>query len=52
MQNTYLSTFLVLGGLGVLLGTLGLGAVLLRGVVERRGELALLRELGFTGRSL
>ena len=36
----------------MLLGTLGLGAVLLRGVVERRGELALLRALGFTGRSL
>ena len=48
VQNTYLSTFMVLGGLGLLLGTLGLGAVLLRSVLERRGELALLRALGYS----
>jgi putative ABC transport system permease protein len=47
VENTYLSTFLMLGGLGLLLGTLGLGVVLVRGVLERRGELALLRALGF-----
>jgi ABC-type antimicrobial peptide transport system permease subunit len=45
--NTYLSTFQALGGLGLLLGALGLAVVLLRGVWERRGELALLRALGF-----
>ena len=44
VQNTYLSTFQSLGGLGLLLGTLGLAAVQLRNVVERRGELALLRQ--------
>ena len=48
VQNTYLATFQALGGLGLLLGTLGLGAVLLRNVWERRGELALLRTLGFS----
>src|SRR5262249_4038250 len=36
-----------LGALGLLLGTLGLAVVLLRSVWERRGELALLRALGF-----
>ena len=47
VENTYLSTFQALGGLGLLLGSLGLAVVLLRGVWERRGELALLRGLGF-----
>ena len=47
VQNTYLATFQALGGLGLLLGTLGLAVVLLRSVWERRGELALLRALGF-----
>jgi hypothetical protein len=47
VQNTYLSTFQSLGGLGLLLGTFGLAAVQLRGVLERRGELALMRAAGF-----
>ncbi|MCM3872501.1 MAG: FtsX-like permease family protein [Pyrinomonadaceae bacterium] len=47
VENTYLSTFQMLGGLGLLLGTLGLAAVLLRNVLERRRELALLRAIGY-----
>ncbi|MBX3437610.1 MAG: ABC transporter permease [Planctomycetaceae bacterium] len=47
VQNTYLSTFQTLGGLGLLLGTLGLSTVMLRNVLERRGEIALLRAVGF-----
>ncbi len=47
VEYTYLLTFQMLGGLGLLLGTLGLGAVLLRNVLERRRELALLRALGY-----
>jgi hypothetical protein len=47
VENTYLSTFQALGGLGLLLGALGLAIVLMRSVWERRGELALLRALGF-----
>ena len=47
VQNTYLSTFQVLGGLGLLLGTIGLGVVLVRNVQERRGELAALRAFGY-----
>src|SRR5262249_16684495 len=42
VENTYLSTFQSLGGLGLLVGTIGLAAVLLRNVLERRRELALL----------
>jgi hypothetical protein len=47
VENTYLTTFQALGGLGLVLGSLGLAVVLLRGVWERRGELALLRALGY-----
>ena len=47
VENTYLSTFQMLGALGLLLGTAGLAAVLLRNILERRRELALLRTLGY-----
>jgi hypothetical protein len=47
VENTYLSTFGALGGLGLLFGTAGLAVVLLRHALERRGELALLQALGF-----
>ena len=47
VENTYLSTFQSLGGLGLLLGTVGLAAVMFRNVLERRRELALLRAVGY-----
>jgi putative ABC transport system permease protein len=47
VENTYLSVFMILGGLGLLLGTLGLAIVLYRNSLERRHELALLAALGF-----
>lgn len=47
VQNTYLSAFQALGSLGLLLGTAGLAAVMLRNLAERRRELALLRAVGF-----
>ncbi len=46
VQNTYLAAFLVLGGLGIILGAAGLGAVLLRTASERRSEFALLAAIG------
>ena len=52
VENTYLSTFQVLGALGLLLGTAGLSAVLLRSVIERRKELALLLAVGYRRRDL
>ena len=47
VENTYISTFQTLGGLGLLVGTVGLAAVLLRNVLERRRELALLGAVGY-----
>jgi hypothetical protein len=47
VENTFISTFQMLGGLGLVLGTLGMAAVLLRNVLERRRELALLRAVGY-----
>ncbi len=48
IQNTYLSIFLVLGSFGLFLGSLGLGIVVARNIGERRGEMALLRAVGFS----
>ena len=47
VENTYISTFQSLGGLGVLLGTFGLALIFFRNIIERRGELATLRAFGF-----
>lgn len=52
VNNTYLATFQTLGALGLFLGTFGLGAVLLRNVLERRRELALLRAVGYDARDV
>jgi hypothetical protein len=47
VQNAYLAIFGLLGWLGMLIGTLGLAIVVARNVAESRGELALLRAVGF-----
>jgi putative ABC transport system permease protein len=48
VENIYLSMFQLLAALALLLGTAGLGIGLLRSVIERRGELAMLHAVGFT----
>jgi ABC-type antimicrobial peptide transport system permease subunit len=52
VENTYLSIFLILGGFGVVLGTLGIGIVVFRSTMERRQELALMRAVGLSHRTL
>jgi hypothetical protein len=52
VENTYLDTFQILGGLGLLLGSAGLGVVVLRNVLERRKELGVLQAMGFEAPSL
>jgi ABC-type lipoprotein release transport system permease subunit len=46
VNNTYLNVFLVLGALGLLIGTVGFGIVLYRNRVERRSERAMMAALG------
>ena len=52
VESAYLDIFLVLGGLGVVLGVAGIALVILRGVAERRGELALLAAVGLPRRAV
>lgn len=52
VQNTYLKMFSTLGGLGLLLGTVGLAVVTFRNMLERRRELALMEAVGFTKKRL
>ncbi|MBI9059464.1 MAG: FtsX-like permease family protein [Labilibaculum sp.] len=52
VENTYLSMFMFLGGLGVIIGTIGLGIVLMRNILERKKELALLAAIGYQQGSL
>ena len=47
VENTYLSIFQALGGLGLLLGSAGLAIVVARNVLERRREFGLLAAVGF-----
>jgi putative ABC transport system permease protein len=47
VENTYLTVFMMLGGLGMIIGTVGLGIVLLRNLQERKQEIALYQALGF-----
>lgn len=48
VTNTYLSIFLALGALGLILGTIGLAVILARTILERRQEIALMQAIGFT----
>jgi ABC-type antimicrobial peptide transport system permease subunit len=52
VENTYLSTFQALGALGLVLGTIGLAAIVLRNVLERRRQLAMLRAVGYDSHHL
>jgi len=52
VQDTYLAIFGLLGWLGMLIGTLGLGVVVVRNVAQSRSELALLRAVGLPRGSL
>jgi len=52
VESTYLSIFQILGGLGLVLGSVGLGLVVLRNMLERRNELAMLRAVGYNKMTL
>jgi hypothetical protein len=52
VTNTYLSIFLALGALGLMLGTIGLAVILARTIIERRREIGLMQAIGFQNRQL
>ncbi len=47
VENTYLNIFLMLGALGLLIGTIGLGIIIFRSIYENRAQFALLQATGF-----
>jgi ABC-type antimicrobial peptide transport system permease subunit len=47
VENTYLNIFLMLGALGLLIGTIGLGIIIFRSIYESRAQFALLEATGF-----
>ena len=48
VENTYIAIFNVLGGLGIILGSVGVGIVTARNLVERKAEFETLRVLGIS----
>lgn len=52
VTNTYLSIFLALGTLGLIIGTIGLAVILARTILERRREIAVMQAIGFSARSI
>jgi ABC-type antimicrobial peptide transport system permease subunit len=47
VENTYLSIFLMLGVLSLVIGTVGLGILIARSIMERKSEMGLLQALGY-----
>jgi len=50
IENTYLSIFLILGALGLLIGTIGLAVIMERTLLERKAEFSVLSSLGYSYR--
>jgi putative ABC transport system permease protein len=47
VENTYLSIFMLLGGLAMILGTVGLGVSLARNLQDRKAEMGIMRAIGY-----
>lgn len=52
VENTYLSIFFMMGAFGMLLGTIGLSIIVARSMLERKNEIALLKALGFSVKTI
>lgn len=52
VENTYLRIFFLMGALGMLLGTVGLAILIARSMLERSSETALLKAMGYPGRTI
>jgi len=51
-KQIYYSIFIMLGGFGLILGTIGLEIIVVCNILERHGELGLLRAVGFSRKSI
>ena len=52
VTNTYLSIFLALGALGLILGTIGLAVILARSLLERQREISVMKAIGFDNKPI
>jgi ABC-type lipoprotein release transport system permease subunit len=52
VENTYIGIFMVLGSLGLVVGTVGLGLVVMLNAMERAGEMAMMRAIGYGRKTL
>ncbi len=52
VTNTYLSIFLALGALGLILGTIGLAVILARTLLQRRREISVMLAIGFNNQPI
>ena len=52
VRNTYIQIFQAIGVLGIALGSVGLAAIVIRHIIERRSQLAVMRAYGFKQSSL
>lgn len=52
VENTYLSIFLILGILGMIIGSIGVAVILARSIQERKKELSLLIAIGYSKKQL
>jgi len=52
VENTYLSIFFLMGAFGMLLGIVGFAVIIVKSMVERKKETALLRALGFRTKTI
>ncbi len=52
VENTYIAIFMALGSLGLILGSVGMGLVVMLNVLDRAGELAMMRAIGFEKKAL
>ena len=50
VENTYLTIFLLLGGLGLIIGSVGFGIVVIRNITDRKDELTIMHAVGYKNR--
>lgn len=52
VTNTYLTIFLFLGGLGILIGTIGFGIMIIRNLLDRKSEIATYSAIGYNSSTI